>query len=58
MMSATERQEFNTLKDKVYAIEKKIDTVLTIVKGIAIGIAIGGILFGFLTVKDLIAAAK
>lgn len=57
-MSKEERVEFNMLRDKVYAMEKKIDTVLTIVKGIAIGIAIGGVVFGFLTIKDLISVAK
>lgn len=58
MMTKEERLEFNMLKQKVYAMEKKIDAVLTIVKGIAIGIAIGGLLFGFLTVKDLISMTK
>lgn len=57
-MTKEERWEFNSLRNKVNEMERKIDKVLTIVKGIAIGIAIGGIIFGFLTIKDLISFAK
>jgi uncharacterized membrane protein YciS (DUF1049 family) len=37
---------------------RKLDNILSIVKGIAIGLALGAVIFGFLTIKDLISIAK
>lgn len=36
----------------------KIDKILSLVKGIAIGVAIGAVIFGLLSVKDLLNLAK
>lgn len=58
VMTKEDKEEFRDLKLRVLTIEKKIDKILTIVKGIAIGIAIGAIIFGVLSLKDLISIAK
>lgn len=50
--------EFFELQRRVNAIEKKLDSIFAIVKGIAIGLAIGAVIFGFITVKDLVSVAK
>lgn len=53
-MTKEERLEFKELRAKVDKIEDKVNTILTLMKGVAIGLAIGGIVFGLLTVKDLL----
>lgn len=58
MLTKEERAELDTIRDRLWEMELKVDRVLTIVKGIAIGIAIGGVVFGFVTVKDLLSMAK
>lgn len=57
-MTEFERQEFIELKAKVNGIEGKINTILSIVKGIAIGLAIGALLFGWISLKDFLHLAK
>jgi uncharacterized membrane protein YciS (DUF1049 family) len=37
---------------------RKLDNILSIVKGIAIGLALGALIFGFLTVKDFFSIVK
>lgn len=58
MLTKEERAELDTIRDRLWEMELKVDRVLTIVKGIAIGIAIGGVVFGFVTVKDLLSITK
>ena len=36
----------------------KIDKILSLVKGIAIGVAIGAVIFGLLSIKDFISLVK
>jgi uncharacterized membrane protein YciS (DUF1049 family) len=37
---------------------RKLDNILSIVKGIAIGLALGAVIFGFLTIKDFFSIVK
>jgi hypothetical protein len=64
-MTAEEKLEFKELEKKVEHIEdgltkmqRKIDSIFSLVKGIAIGIGIGLVIFGVISVKDLISMAK
>lgn len=64
-MTVDEKVEFNRLEDRVEHIEdgltkmqRKIDSIFSLVKGIAIGIGIGLVIFGVISVKDLISMAK
>ncbi len=57
-MTEFERKEFIELKAKVNGIEGKINTILSIVKGIAIGLAIGALVFGWISLKDFLHLAK
>lgn len=52
------KHEVDTMATQLAAITKKLDSIFSLLKGIAIGIAIGGIIFGFLQIKDLISIAK
>jgi len=60
-MSPDEKLQFNRLaeeveeyKERVEVIDKKINSILTLVRGIAIGLAIGGFMFGVIKFPDLI----
>ena len=64
-MTVDEKVEFKRLEDRVEHIEdgltkmqRKIDSIFSLVKGIAIGIGIGLVIFGVISVKDLISMAK
>lgn len=64
-MTAEEKLEFKELEKKVEHIEdgltkmqRKIDSIFSLVKGIAIGIGIGLVIFGVISVKDLISMAE
>lgn len=57
-MTQEEKKRFIDLESKVNGLEKKIDKILAIVKGIAIGLIIGGILFGVFSLKDLLSVVK
>lgn len=46
------------LDDRVRAIEGKLSRILNIVTGIAIGLAVGAVVFGFLSIKDLVSIVK
>lgn len=41
-------------RDNQEATDKKINSILTLVRGIAIGLAIGGVLFGLVKLPDLV----
>lgn len=60
-MTLEEKEQFKLLKDEVHeykervdSIEKKINSILTLVRGIAIGLAIGGFFFGLVKFPDLV----
>lgn len=64
-MTPEETRQFNQLKQDVEELRDnwaelngKIDKILSLVKGIAIGVAIGAVIFGLLSVKDLISLTK
>lgn len=64
-MTPEETRQFNQLKHEVEQLKDnwaelngKIDKILSLVKGIAIGVAIGAVIFGLLSVKDLLSIAK
>lgn len=52
------KQDVEELKDNWAELNGKIDKILSLVKGIAIGVAIGAVIFGLLSIKDLINIAK
>lgn len=52
------KQDVEELKDNWAELNGKIDKILSLVKGIAIGVAIGAVIFGLLSVKDLISLTK
>lgn len=64
-MTPDEKEQFNELREKVHRMEKehnamskKIDSILNIVKGIAIGLIAGGVIFGYLQIKELVGVVK
>lgn len=57
-MTVQEQKRFDALELKVDTMEKKLDTILILVKGIAIGLAIGAIVFGWISAKEFISIAK
>lgn len=59
-MSLKEIEEFDELKDEFKRLKSDftelrnhVKTILTLVRGIAIGLAIGGVLFGLVKLPDL-----
>jgi len=52
------RREVAELKGNWEELNTKIDKILSLVKGIAIGVAIGAVIFGLLSVKDFISLVK
>ncbi len=48
------RDGLNAYRTKSDLIDKKVNSILTLVRGIAIGLAIGGFLFGVIKFPDLI----
>jgi len=64
-MTPQQYSEFQRLKKDVEELRgnweelnTKIDKILSLVKGIAIGVAIGAVIFGLLSVKDFINLVK
>lgn len=57
-MTPEERKMLDELDDRVKVIEQKLSRILNIVTGIAIGLAVGAVVFGFLSIKDLISIVK
>lgn len=64
-MTIEERERFDELRQKVEEMEddirgvsSKINSILNIVRGIAIGLIIGAVIFGYLKINDLIGVAK
>lgn len=57
-MTTDERKMVEELDGRVKAIEGKLSRILNIVTGIAIGLAVGAVVFGFLSIKDLISVVK
>lgn len=60
-MTAEEKHEFKLLeqevervRDKVDSVERKINSILTLVRGIAIGLGIGAFLFGLIKFPELL----
>jgi hypothetical protein len=52
------KQDVEELKDNWAELNGKIDKILSLVKGIAIGVAIGAVIFGLLSVKDFLSMVK
>lgn len=52
------KQDVEELKDNWAELNGKIDKILSLVKGIAIGVAIGAVIFGLLSIKDIIGVLK
>jgi hypothetical protein len=50
--------EFDRFETIIGSNTRKLDNILSIVKGIAIGLALGALIFGFLTVKDFFSIVK
>lgn len=64
-MTVEERMDFHELKkkvdvmeDEIHELTSKIDRILSIVKGIAIGLIVGAVIFGFLKFQDIIDVVK
>lgn len=60
-MTAKEIQEFDELKDEFRELKNdftelknQVKTILTLVRGIAIGLAIGGFMFGLIKIPELL----
>ena len=51
-------RKFYLLNRAIMDNTNKLNNIFSIVKGIAIGLAIGALIFGFLTIKDFISIAK
>jgi len=52
------KKDVEELKGNWEELNTKIDKILSLVKGIAIGVAIGAVIFGLLSVKDFISLIK
>lgn len=52
------KKEVAELRGNWEELNTKIDKILSLVKGIAIGVAIGAVIFGLLSVKDFISLVK
>ncbi len=52
------KNEVKEIRDNWMDLNAKVDRILSIVKGIAIGIAIGAVVFGVLSIKDLVNVVK
>jgi len=48
------KDEFKTLKENFNDLRNQVKTILTLVRGIAIGLAIGGIMFGLIKIPELL----
>lgn len=57
-MTTEDRKMVEELDDRVRAIEGKLSRILNIVTGIAIGLAVGACVFGYLSIKDLVSIVK
>jgi hypothetical protein len=47
-------ESIDVLDKRSDAMEKKLDTIISYLKGIAIGIGVGGLIFGYFSVKQLL----
>jgi Na+-transporting NADH:ubiquinone oxidoreductase subunit NqrC len=57
-LTKSEREQIQRLDGRLTDIEKKINRIQSIVIGIAIGVGIGGAIFGFISIKELIGVVK
>jgi hypothetical protein len=64
-LTIDERQRIEKLEDnmrefdlRLDSIEKKLNTILSYAKGIAIGIGVGGLIFGYFSLKQLLEVLK
>ena len=48
------KDEFKTLKENFNDLRNQVKTILTLVRGIAIGLAIGGFMFGLIKIPELL----
>lgn len=58
VLSRNEKEQVQRIEDKVEAIERRVNKIQNMVIGIAIGIGIGALIFGFISVKQLIEMTK
>lgn len=57
-LSSKEKSELVDLDKRLETIENRITKMYALVRGIAIGIGIGALAFGWITIKDLIGIVK
>lgn len=57
-LTKSEKEQLRTLEDRLSAIERKLSRIQNIVIGIAVGIALGAIIFGFMSVKEFLSFVK
>lgn len=57
-LTKEEKRHISEIEDRLEAIEKKLNAIFALAKGIAIGLVVGGIVFGYFTFKDLLDVAK
>lgn len=54
----TTEQELDDLRLRMANMERKMDRILSMVRGIAIGAVVAGVIFGYIQIRDLLSIAK
>lgn len=57
-LSKAEQKQLDTMDERLDAIEKKLSFIRTLLVGVAIGIGVGAVIFGVLSIKDFVSVAK